>query len=139
MVESDEDETSKRRTPATPDVAGKLPVEETVVRKSPIKELVEKGTETKAEGFIATAMVIQSEVMNFIDNIPNKKLSKDNRKMLREYMADFMSVITRQQAVMSMIVGKCHGQTNLIEDKLENFQNTNEESIQMNFAAATKI
>ncbi|GBO05079.1 hypothetical protein AVEN_158827-2 [Araneus ventricosus] len=69
MVESDEDETSKRSTPATPDIAEKLSVEEIVVGKSPIKELVEKVTETKAEDFIATAMVIQSEVMNFIDNI----------------------------------------------------------------------
>ncbi|GBN01600.1 hypothetical protein AVEN_244677-1 [Araneus ventricosus] len=124
MVESDEDETSKKSTPATPDVAEKLSVEEIVVGKSPIKELVEKVTEMKAEDFIATAMVIQSEVMNFIDNIPNKNLSKDNRKTLREYMVDNMSVVARQQAVMCMILGKCHEQTDLIEHKLEGLRST---------------
>ncbi|GBM16145.1 hypothetical protein AVEN_163159-1 [Araneus ventricosus] len=135
MVESDEDETSKKSTPATSEVAEKLPVEEIVVGKLPIKELVEKVTETKAEDFIATAMVIQSEVMNFIDNIPNKNLSKDNRKTLREYMVGFMSVVAWQQAVMCMILCKCHEQTDLIEHKLEGLRNTNLESIQMNFAA----
>ncbi|GBM79021.1 hypothetical protein AVEN_23061-1 [Araneus ventricosus] len=80
MVESDEDETSKRRTPAIPDVAGKLRVKEIVVGKSLMKTLTEKVTETKVEIFIATAMVIQSEVINFIDNIPNENLSKDNRE-----------------------------------------------------------
>ncbi|GBN95971.1 hypothetical protein AVEN_166248-1 [Araneus ventricosus] len=84
-------------------------------------------------------MVIQSEVMNFIDNIPNKNLSKDNRKTLREYMMDFMSVVARQQVVMCMILGKCHEQTDLIEHNLEGLRSTNEESIKMNFSAATKI
>ncbi|GBN02884.1 hypothetical protein AVEN_153237-1 [Araneus ventricosus] len=84
-------------------------------------------------------MDIQSEVMKFIDNIPNENLRKDNRKTLREYMVGFMSVVARQKAVMCMILGKCHEQTELIEDKLEKLQSTNKESIQMNFAPATKF
>ncbi|GBL84647.1 hypothetical protein AVEN_191106-1 [Araneus ventricosus] len=77
--------------------------------------------------------------MNFIDSIPNEYLSEYNRKTLREYMVDFMSMVARQQAVMCMNLSKCHEQTDLIEDKLEKLQSTNEESIHVTYAAATKI
>ncbi|GBN11881.1 hypothetical protein AVEN_66985-1 [Araneus ventricosus] len=60
-------------------------------------------------------------------------------KTLHEYMVDFMSVVARQQAVTCMILGKCHEHTDFIEDKLEKLQTTNKESIQLNYAAATKI
>ncbi|GBM64690.1 hypothetical protein AVEN_175189-1 [Araneus ventricosus] len=116
----------------------KLPMSRTLLSESrQSKELVEKVTETKAEDFIVTVMDIHSEVMKFIDNIPNDNLRKDNRKTLREYMVDFMSVVARQQAVMCMILGKYHEQTELIEDKLQKLQSTNEESIQKNISAVT--
>ncbi|KAF8788429.1 hypothetical protein HNY73_009929 [Argiope bruennichi] len=72
--------------------------------------------------FIKSALSIQSSVFSFLENIP--KLSKDNSKRSRDYMVDFVSIISRQQSVIQMVLQKLHEKSEFIESKLETLQGT---------------
>ncbi|GBN02180.1 hypothetical protein AVEN_173489-1 [Araneus ventricosus] len=86
--------------------------------KSPVKVAGEAMKETEAEDFIKTAITMQTDALKFIDGIPSKTFSKDNKNSLRECMVKFMSLVVLQQAVLQLIMGKLPEKGELLSDKL---------------------
>ncbi|GBM74701.1 hypothetical protein AVEN_274838-1 [Araneus ventricosus] len=74
-------------------------------------EAVETMSKTEAEDFIKTAITIQADALKFIDGIPSRTFSKENRNSFRENMINFMSLVARQNAVLQLFMGSCTKKT----------------------------